>query len=304
LGREHKDSPFLKRTIPDPALVRGFDPNEGPCCTAKKFCIDILGTPASTWNTSATKVFVQDFLTVPQHACRNRKKVHAMFRSHIKTLQRHFKKVGMAKTKGKPTEGDAGDRYQRKYTVRRLIMRATEWLANLSIMQLFQRRYAIVTRYRILRPHIKILQRLGVNGMSSDEEEEGAPFVRYRVLIKPWRSEAVTKFLRALDALHRRYRKTGGSGSKRGSPPRLRCLSTEESTSKEVPRLPINAYNERWYSEQKGLKRDDIAARPTPYNFDLDVAVIQYVLRSIAQACPTTKTDLPAAAGRLLVMVK
>ncbi|RPD73846.1 hypothetical protein L226DRAFT_571764 [Lentinus tigrinus ALCF2SS1-7] len=242
-----------------------------------------------------------------------------MFRSHIKTLQRHFKKVGMAKStsddetddsddpddpdgsdgsdggdgdgenggepatqaatsskrtpndiwfedrskargkaKGKPTEGDAGDRYQRKYT-------------------LFQRRYAIVTRYRILRPHIKILQRLGVNGMSSDEEEEGAPFVRYRVLIKPWRSEAVTKFLRALDALHRRYRKTGGSGSKRGSPPRLRCLSTEESTSKEVPRLPINAYNERWYSEQKGLKRDDIAARPTPYNFDLDVAVIQAI---------------------------
>ena len=79
---------------------------------------------------------------------------------------------------------------------------------------------------------MKILQRLGIDGMSSDEEDEGAPFIRYRVLKKTWRSEAVTTFLRALDALHRRYRKTGGSGSKRGSPPRLRCLCPKESTSK------------------------------------------------------------------------
>ncbi|RPD56981.1 hypothetical protein L226DRAFT_449457, partial [Lentinus tigrinus ALCF2SS1-7] len=258
LGREHNKSPFPKRTIARPILIRGFDPDKGPCCTAKKFRIDIHGTPASEWNTSATEVFVRDFLTVPQHTCRNRKKVHAMFRSHFKTLQRHFRKGrSKDKGKGKGKEGDRsdmGDRYQRKYN-------------------LFQRRHAIVSRYHVLHPHIKILQRLGVNGMSSDEEEEDAPFVRYRVLVKPWRSEAVTKFLRALDALHRRYRKTGGSGSKRGSRPRLRYVYSEKSTSKEVRRLPINAYSEDWYREQKGLRRDEIAARPTPYNFDLDASV-------------------------------
>ncbi|RPD60434.1 hypothetical protein L227DRAFT_502152, partial [Lentinus tigrinus ALCF2SS1-6] len=293
LGREHKDSPFLKWTIPDPALVRGFDPNEGPCCTAKKFCIDILGTPASTWNTSATKVFVQDFLTVPQHACRNRKKVHAMFRSHFRTLQRHFEKVGLEKS----TSDDDGENGGEPAT-----QAATS--AKRTPNDLFQRRHAVVTRYRVLRPHIQILERLGINGMSSDEEEEDAPFVRYRIMVKPWRSEAVTKFLRALDALHRRYRKTGGSGSKRGSPPRLRYVSVEESTSKEVPRLPINAYSERWYTEQKGLKLDEIAARPTPYNFDLDESVIQYVLRSISTSLSTMKTNSPSVAGRLRIMVK
>ena len=113
--------------------------------------------------------------------------------------------------------------------------------------------------------------------MSSDEEDTGAPFPRYRVLTKPWRSEVVTTFLRTLDALHRRYRKMGGSGSKRGSPPRLRYLVADESTSKEVARLPINAYAEEWYKKQTGLRRDDIAARPTPYNFDVDPAVTEYV---------------------------
>ncbi|KAI0695272.1 hypothetical protein C8T65DRAFT_584444 [Cerioporus squamosus] len=265
LGRKDKDSPFPKRSIAKPALVRGFDPKEGECCTARRFCVDILGTPASEWNTSATKVFVNDFLTVPQHACRNRKKVQAMFRSHFKTLQRHYEKCGnrskhssKGKGKGKAENSDEGDRYQRKYT-------------------LFHRRHAMVSRYGVLRPHVRILERLGINGMSSDEEDEGAPFVRYRVLVKPWRSKVVTAFLRALDALHRRYRKRGDSGSKRGSPPRLRYLCDRESTSMAVPKLPINAYDDVWYEKQTGLKKDDLAARPTPYNFDIDESVIQYV---------------------------
>lgn len=107
LGRENKDSPFPKRRIATRAQVRGFDPEEGPCCTAKKFRIDIRGTPASQWNASATKVFVQDFLTVPQHACRNQKKVSAMFRSHFKTLQRHFRRVGMTSGKDDDDDDDA-----------------------------------------------------------------------------------------------------------------------------------------------------------------------------------------------------
>ena len=166
------------------------------------------------------------------------------------------------------------------------------------VVQLFQRRHAILTRYRVLHHHIKILQRLGINGMSSDEEDEGTPFVRYRVLKKPWRSEAVTTFLRTLDALHRRYRKTGGSGSKRGSPPRLRYLGTEESTTKEVSRLPINAYAPDWYAKQKGLRKDDIDARPSPYDFTINVTVLQCVPRTASYLMVSPKTDL-LTTGRL-----
>ena len=110
--------------------------------------------------------------------------------------------------------------------------------------------------------------------MSSDEEDEGAPLRRFRVFVKAWRSESVTKFLRILDALHRRYRQRAGAGTKRGSPPRLRYLCVHQSISKAVERLPINAYDETWYANLKGLKKDDIAAKD-PYDFSVDQSVIE-----------------------------
>lgn len=113
--------------------------------------------------------------------------------------------------------------------------------------------------------------------MSSDEEDEGAAFACYRIFVKPWRSDHVTTFLRALDALHRRFRKRGESGSKRGSPPRLRYLSNQVSSSKAVPKLPINAYDDDWYRNKTGLEKDDLAVRPTPYDFDIHQSVIMYV---------------------------
>lgn len=96
LGRTGKHSPFPKWAIATAAEVRKFDPDEGECCTVKRFCIDISGTPASPWNESATRVFVKNFLTVAQFKCRNRSKIRDMFRSHFKTLQRHYRKVGKA----------------------------------------------------------------------------------------------------------------------------------------------------------------------------------------------------------------
>ena len=110
--------------------------------------------------------------------------------------------------------------------------------------------------------------------MSSDEEEEGAPFRRYRVFVKPWRSSSVTQLLRILDALHRRYRQRAGAGTKRGSPPRLRYLCVHKSTSKAVEKLPINAYDGTWYNSLKGLKKDDIAPKD-PYDFTVDQNVIE-----------------------------
>ncbi|KAI0713030.1 hypothetical protein C8T65DRAFT_574203 [Cerioporus squamosus] len=259
LGRANKSSPFPKRTIATAAEVRGFDPAEGECCTAKKFCIDISGTPASPWNESATRVFVKSFMTVAQFKCRNRKKIHDMFRSYFRTLQRHYHKGKATATAPAEVDAKAHSRYQRKYMV-----------------SLWDRRYKIACRYRVLKDHAWILQKLGVDGMSSDEEEEGAPLRRYRVFVKPWRSKVVTEFLRILDALHRRYRQKAGAGTKRGSPPRLRYLCLDESTSKAVEKLPINAYDETWYATLKGLRKDDIAAK-APYDFTIDQSVIEWV---------------------------
>ncbi len=95
LGRASRDSPFPRKAIATEAQVRYFDPDEGECCTAKRFCIDIIGYPASPWNKSAARVFAKSFMTVAQFKCRISHKIQRMFRSYFKTLQRHYRKYGM-----------------------------------------------------------------------------------------------------------------------------------------------------------------------------------------------------------------
>ncbi len=89
----------------------------------------------------------------------------------------------------------------------------------------------------------------------------------------------MTEFLRVLDALHRRYRQRAGTGLKRGSPPRLRYLCLDESTSEAVANLPINAYDGTWYGSLKGLKKDECGAK-APYDFTIDQSVIECVASS------------------------
>ncbi len=102
LRRADKYAPFKKASLASEIMVRGYRPSDGPCCTAANFQIDIDGTPASPWNDSARKVFVEDFLTINNHKCRDRKKIKTMFRSHFRTLQSHYAKYGV-----QPDDDDA-----------------------------------------------------------------------------------------------------------------------------------------------------------------------------------------------------
>lgn len=44
------------------ANLRAFNPERGECCTASNFRLNLEGTSRDDWNTSATRVFVNDFL--------------------------------------------------------------------------------------------------------------------------------------------------------------------------------------------------------------------------------------------------
>ena len=144
-------------------------------------------------------------------------------------------------------------------------------------VQLFQRRYHTAARYKATKEHLWILEKLGVDGMSSDEEDVGAPVVRYRVFVRPWRHSRVTAFLRILDALHRRWRKKAGTGSKRGSPPRLRFLCKDVSRTRAVANLPCNAYDDAWLATLSTVKKDDLRAQEKEYDFTHDGTVTEYV---------------------------
>lgn len=120
-------SPFPPEAVASAATVRGFRPEEGPHCTAEKFCLDLSGTPASLFNASSGRVFAESFVEAG-FACRNIQKVEKMFRSHFKTLKRHYRlteeaaKSGSAlsKHRTKSPKDLERSRYQRKYTVRLL----------------------------------------------------------------------------------------------------------------------------------------------------------------------------------------
>lgn len=61
-GLFHKDD-WLKELISEQDLV-SWKPEVGECCTAVKgqFKLHLMGTPCNPWNTSATRVFTNDFI--------------------------------------------------------------------------------------------------------------------------------------------------------------------------------------------------------------------------------------------------
>lgn len=96
-----------------------------------------------------------------------------------------------------------------------------------------------------------MIQALGIDGMSSDEEEVLADGVQYRIQTPRWRAEMVTPWLRMFDAIYRYHRLENHTGDMRGTFPRRRIPTTTESTSRKfVPGLPINAYKTQWLEEQ------------------------------------------------------
>jgi hypothetical protein len=111
---------------------------------------------------------------------------------------------------------------------------------------------------KLLKPHVPLLRKLGVEGMSSDEEDEPTGSTPeslqghgnvYRVLTPRWRAKDLTAFLHVVDSVHLLQRRTD-VGRQRGNWPRTRIhdpsnLKLSEKT--EFPKsLPRNAYNSRW----------------------------------------------------------
>lgn len=52
---------WLKEVVHERDL-NSWDPEVEECCTAQQFRLHLTGTPCDPWNTSATRVFTDDFL--------------------------------------------------------------------------------------------------------------------------------------------------------------------------------------------------------------------------------------------------
>ncbi|KAF8588297.1 hypothetical protein K439DRAFT_1311580, partial [Ramaria rubella] len=111
---------------------------------------------------------------------------------------------------------------------------------------LFSRCLGAVNNDLDLKQHHCALMKLGVEGMSSDESDMEDGKEIYRISTKPWRAQAVTMWLRAMDCVHLSIRAKRKSGVMPGSWPREHHDGTKVSIRCAVPGLPHTFYAEDW----------------------------------------------------------
>ncbi|KAG2144068.1 hypothetical protein BD769DRAFT_1347862 [Suillus cothurnatus] len=170
-----------------------FDPRRSPCCTVEDFAVDIFGTPKSTWNISATKVFARDFVAHYPNSEYNA--VKRAFSTHLRSLRCTYKQAGLDEAALKARQKE-DRRKERKRS-------------------LYHRRLDIACAVSDLQPHVSMLTRIGPDGMSSDETANENDVPQYRILGRNWRSLEVTSWLRVFDAIYRHNRYgPAGTGSR------------------------------------------------------------------------------------------
>ena len=131
LKRGDYKSPFPAGTVASPQQVMSWDKSQGRCCTADSFSLDLRSTARSPWNSSATKVFVDEFKSIEEYECKDDKLIAAAFSTHFRTLKRHWKRQQQEEAAAQRSAADVAalkaqmalaakqhSRDQRKYNVR------------------------------------------------------------------------------------------------------------------------------------------------------------------------------------------
>ena len=144
-------------------------------------------------------------------------------------------------------------------------------IMGLYVLQLFLRRRNMTFFYPLLESQRPLLDQLGPEGMSSDEERLGGAVKEYEIFVPAWRSGLVTAWLRIFDILYTRARRDGVFRDQRGAFPRTRVIeenATVSASSRFVSRLPLNAYDEDWLRRQVNVRNVVRPRSPVEYYVD------------------------------------
>ncbi|KAI0740917.1 hypothetical protein C8Q76DRAFT_608378 [Earliella scabrosa] len=256
MGRNNARSPFCLDMLPTEAEVADFDPEKGPCCTVESFRPDLTGKPSSQWNLCAREVFVAGYMENGSVACEE-EDVDQYFKDHLKYLIRKFKQAHAAAEIAQ-AKRRSHNRRQRRRSV-----------GNPISILLFLRRLDVAQHHPGLQKHVYILQRLGPEGMSSDESEMENGRKVYKVFVKSWRAPAITPWLSVIDAIASLERTNAINGMDgRGAQFRERRRSSQvDDRSPPVGRLFLNAYSETWLQRLTQFTRSRLKIRPKSYKF-------------------------------------
>lgn len=166
--------------------------------------------------------------------------------------------------------------------------------------QLFRRRCDACASHDSVKKHLLMLQRLGVDPMSSDgsSTENGKDVCL--VLKRSWRSPILDAWLRVFDCLYSRMGPPPFSNNASGAKPHLRKLY-QKADDRRAPRpgLPINAYSAGWLTTLTDYDRAQLRIDPKPYDFTHTPEIAAYVHRRSSQRCMLTYSTglLPRTTG-------
>ncbi|KAG2143245.1 hypothetical protein BD769DRAFT_1348139 [Suillus cothurnatus] len=232
-------------TLPYEAPLADFNPRHGACCTVENFTIEILGTPRSKWNISATKVFTRDF--VAHYPSFNIDSIQAAFSTHLRSLKCSFKQARLDNVASSAHQKE-NQRKEHKCS-----------LLPPTCLQLYHRRLDIARAVSDLQPHITMLMRIGPDGMSSDETATENDVPQYRILGRHWRSLEVTAWLRIFNAMycHNCWGPVGTGSRGNNAQMRFESMSMGQP-QRAVRRLPCNAYCAEWYDSLNPYDREEL----------------------------------------------
>ncbi|KAF9035481.1 hypothetical protein BJ165DRAFT_1355484, partial [Panaeolus papilionaceus] len=234
-------------------------------CDIDAFRVTFDHEPRCPWNISAGRVFAEAFIKKYKLPASEASEIEQRFYQRLRSLKRTY-----GERKQGPEMKLRKERSARKEGRR-------------SHVFVFHRRVFVFEQHPSLKPFLPEVERLGADGMSSDDSEyEGsAHFTPIRrstarpgqridlVVRKPlWRSESLSRLLHTADLLYPILRRLVTWDHRGGLPhPRLH-LEDAESTSRKFPhKLPTNAYSRSWQSQQKDLMFV-VAPLLHEYNYD------------------------------------
>ncbi|KAG6836574.1 hypothetical protein H0H93_006598 [Arthromyces matolae] len=219
--------------------AHGEDAN-GLCCTASDFRYYLLGPPHHPWNRSAAKVFAADYIThnhLP-NTLATAASIIGAFYIRLKTLRRKY----MTQIQLVSSDPQRLRRDQRKRT-------------------LFNRRLEVAQMYPFLNRHVRLIQQLGVEGMSSDESDHeeaihnntvGSLRPRYEIILPRWRAVELSRWLHIFDSVYSVARRS--QGPSRGDHPRIRHFDAANVrfslTNSFVTHLPRCLYRPEWLRDR------------------------------------------------------
>lgn len=184
---------------------------------------------------------------------KDRNRLRKGFEMRMRTLVCEYK------DKNKPIEErdlqtKINNKQGRKATVRRMIF-LSMWSLTLNLGQTFKQRRQIMESLTALRQFLPVLDKLGVDGVSSDEEDGDVSNMQFQVLEPQWRDSSIGVFFGKVDACYLYVQMDETESGVRftpGAPPRIRHRKGKKSKNTKCPlRLPFNIYRADWLEERE-----------------------------------------------------